>query len=495
MWPCCNQIWKNEVLRAPPDISGGGASASNQPAAGESKKARQGRPEAASGASLGINGDIVRRSAPPIPSRSPEFTSPKPPHWQEVRRTIWSLSRTAASLIYPPGTPSREIKGVGTCRWAVQSRQDGVDVNMSTYAEGKQQRASFGGLQTCGLVWQCPACAARISETRRRQVNDGLAWAKSEGYQIVMLTLTARHGADDDLKALLASMKRAKQRLHRHRAWTRLKPYIVAILTATEVTHGKNGWHPHFHMIVIVKTKEAKSQLLQLDDPWRGALRAEGLDGADAAFDCRDASSVGRYVAKWGAGEELTMSGKKRAKGKGQTPLNLLEAHKAGNEGAGALWLEYVEAFHGRTQLDGLKKLVRLAGLDEMTDAEAAKDEAQANQEQDGPLTNIPHGIWVAGGRHKRTDILDAAEDHGVAGVWRVIDGKDADSEDVIERPERAPPEPPGILPDSIRDILMRSIWTPDDLDRFMDHISPEDPPSDDAVAAVICGLRRRTIR
>ena len=495
MWSCRNQIWKNEVLRAPLDMSGGGASASNRSAAGGTKKARQGRPKAASGASLGINGGIVRRKAPPIQSSPAKSASSKPPHWQEVRRTIWSLSRTAASLIYPRGTPSREIKGVGTCRWAVQSRQDGVDVNMSTYGEGTAQRASFGGLQTCGLVWQCPACAARISETRRRQVNDCLAWAKTEGYQIVMLTLTARHGAEDQLKALLGGMKRAKQRLHRHRAWARLKPDIVAILTATEVTHGKNGWHPHFHMIVIVKTKEAKEGLSHLGAAWRGALRAEGLDGADAAFDCRDASSVGRYVSKWGAGEELTMSGKKRAKGKGQTPLNLLEAHKAGNKDAGALWLEYVEAFHGRSQLDGLTKLVRLAGLDELTDAEAAKDEAQADQAQEGPLTNIPHPIWVAGARRKRTDILDAAEDCGADGVWRVIDGKVADDEDVIETPEPAPPEPPSILPDSIRGILMRSIWTSDDLDRFIDHISPpEDPPSGDAVAAAICRLRRRTI-
>ena len=87
--------------------------------------------------------------------------------WQERRREIWALQRTAASLLYPAGTPRTAVKGVGTCRWAVQSTYAGVDVVMNRYEKTGQERASFSGLQTCGLVWSCPACAARISETRR----------------------------------------------------------------------------------------------------------------------------------------------------------------------------------------------------------------------------------------------------------------------------------------------------------------------------------------
>jgi hypothetical protein len=480
MWRCSNHIWKNQVLRAPLDASGGGSVASNRPAAGGSIKARQGQPKAAPAGSLGIDGGIVGRSATPITPPASTKTGKSGPVWQETRRTIWALSRTAASLVFPKGTAAKDVKGVGTCRWAVRSRVDGVDVNMSAYESG-QQRASFGGLQTCGLVWQCPACAARISETRRRQVNSGLEWAKGQGYRIAMLTLTARHGADDDLKTLLMGMKEAKRRLHQHRAWKRIKPDLVALLTATEVTHGKNGWHPHFHMIVIVRTKAAEAGLALLGDPWRGALRAEGLDGADAAFDCRDASTVGRYVSKWGAGEELTLSGKKRAKGKGRTPLNLLEAHKAGNEETGNLWLEYVAAFHRRTQLDGLSKLVRLAGLEELTDAEAAQDDAQDGQEQEGPIANIDTETWRRVGRYRRTDLLDAAEDDGPDGVARVLAGRNAwRKSDLIEDdpvPEPEPPPPPPVLPDSLRDQLMRSIWTADELDAFVDHIEPPARP------------------
>lgn len=433
------------VLLAPFDEGRRGISGANR----KPQEARRGRAEGRGEAALGIYGGMVGRSTSDVV----EATLEKPPLWQETRRTIWALSRTAAGLLYPAGTPRDELKGVATCRWAMQSTANGVDVHLSDYQESGQRRASYSGLQTCGLIWNCPACAARISETRRRQVNEGLEWAKGQGYRIAMMTLTARHGEGDELAGLLSAMKRAKKRLHQHRAWKRLKPQIVAMLTATEVTHGHNGWHPHFHVVVILETQEAEAALAGMGDPWRGALRAEGLDGAAAAFDIQDASAAGRYVAKWGAGEELTMSGKKKAKGKGQTPLQLLEAHKAGNQAAGDLWLEYAEAFYRRTQLDGLKKLVDLAGLDDVTDAEAAQDEAQDGQERDQePLVNIDSDTWRQKARNRRTDILDAAEEDGAAGVWAVIHGPGARSD--IARPP--PPKPGGLI-----ERLMASVRPP----------------------------------
>lgn len=441
-------LWRNRfspqsfVLRAPLDASRGASSYGES----SSREARQGRVGGRAAGALGIDGGIVGRFEADAPAAKPTKQGKRktlpPHHWQELRRTIWVLSRTAAKLVYPEGTPAKQIKGVGTCRWAVRSNVDGVDVMMSTYDESGQKRASYNGLQTCGLVWQCPACAARISETRRRQVNTGLEWAKAQGHRIVMLTLTARHGEDDNLKDLLSGMKEAKRAFHQHRRWKKIKPDVVAMLTATEVTHGKNGWHPHFHVVVIVRSAEAEAALADLGDTWRASLRGQDLDGADAAFDCQNATAAGKYVSKWGAGEELTLSGKKRAKGKGQTPLNLLEAHKAGNEDAGDLWLEYVAAFHRRTQLDGLAKLVRMSGQEELTDAEAAQDEAQKGQErEEAPLVNISSADWKERGRQRRTDILDAAESDGAAGVRRVLYGDEYDPDELIET-ERAIPPP-----------------------------------------------------
>jgi len=425
---------QNAVCYAPFDECGGASGVSNH---------------GAEKAPLGIDGGIVGR-----PNRiKPNEIRENEPFHREKRRALWALSRTAASLLYPEWTPKEQVKGVATCRYAMQSKANGVDVYLSEYGDDGQKRASYSGLQTCGLVWQCPACAARISETRRRQLNDGLVWAKAQGHRIAMITLTARHGADDDLESLLRGMKDAKRRLHQHRAWKSIKRDVVAVLTATEVTHGRNGWHPHFHMIVIVKTKAAYAALSRLGDPWRGALRAEGLDGAAAAFDCQGASAAGRYVGKWGAGEELTLSGQKRGRGKGQTPLQLLEAYKAGNEKSGELWLEYVAAFYRRSQLDGLTKLVRLAGLEAISDEDAAQDQGQDDQLRDEePTVNIDADTWRSKARRKRTDILDAAEENGAAGVWSVIHGPGARCD--IARPP--PPKPGGLI-----EQLMASIQRP----------------------------------
>lgn len=99
MWRCSNHIWKNQVLRAPLDMSGGGSAASNRPGAGRAKGG-QGQLEAGGAADLGIDGGIVSRSAAPITPAASTNTGKSGPVWQETRRTIWALSRTAASLLF-----------------------------------------------------------------------------------------------------------------------------------------------------------------------------------------------------------------------------------------------------------------------------------------------------------------------------------------------------------------------------------------------------------
>ena len=51
--------------------------------------------------------------------------------------------------------------------------------------------AHFGGLQTCGSVWDDPVCAAKISERRRiDEVAPAMQAWESQGGQCLLLTLT-----------------------------------------------------------------------------------------------------------------------------------------------------------------------------------------------------------------------------------------------------------------------------------------------------------------
>ena len=346
-------------------------------------------------------------------------------HWQSTRMDRLRHQRHAAMLL-------NWEERVGLCKYCVSSTEDGVKVRLSTYGEGDEAttRASFEGLQTCGSVWHCPVCAARVSETRRGELNQMLAWAREEGHAPFLVTLTARHGIDDALPDLLDQIKRAKQKLHQHRAWKRLKRHIVGHVTATEVTGGgKNGWHPHYHILLIVRdTESTEGNLALLDaleglgDPWRASLRGVGLDGGGAAYDIQDATSAGSYVAKWGAAEEMSLSKAKKGHGENRTPPQLLAAScDEQDKRAGQLWAEYARTFKGRRQLVWSRGLKAMADIGEVSDEEAAANETQDDQQDAGEAGNVESGKWNGGVRRRRGLVLNAAEDRGAEGVAEVV--------------------------------------------------------------------------
>ena len=102
-------------------------------------------------------------------------------------------------------------------------------------------------------------------------------------------------------------------------------------------------------------------------------LRAEGPDGSGAAFQVQGATAAGNYVGKWGAAEELALSGKKSAP-RGAQPFQLLADYADQNDArAGALFAEFAGVFKGRRQLVWSPGLKKLAGIDEVSDEQAAE--------------------------------------------------------------------------------------------------------------------------
>ena len=353
---------------------------------------------------------------------------------RERRRKLFRLQRQAAKLL-----PEQRVS---KCKWAVVSKTAGVDVCMTTYERGVE-RASFAGLQTCGSVWHCPVCAQRISEVRRGELNQLLAWARARGLQPVMVTLTARHGIRDRLAEQIDAMKRAKQRLRQRREWRGIKHLIAGTVTATEVTHGGHGWHTHFHEIILVEAEDEAAALAALDGlgrVWRACLVGVGLSGGRAAWQVQGAAAAGRYVGKWGAAEEMTLTGSKEAKGKGRTPQQLLEDAAEGDEEAARLWQTFALSFKGRRQLVWSPGLRACAGIGEISDEAAAADESQEDAEEVKVIANVSHAEWIAGARERRADLLDAAETGGSSAVRAVASGLPYEADaDLIERPRPRP--------------------------------------------------------
>lgn len=337
--------------------------------------------------------------------------SAPPPKHQTNRSEAFRLQRLAARIL------GRER--VGKCMWSV------ADLTSQIRILRRTGRSRFEGLQTCGSVWHCPRCSATISETRRQELNKALQAARAQGLSPVLITLTFRHKAGDDLPTILAALKAAKKHWHDSRTYRGHKAHIVGVITATEITHGKaNGWHPHLHLLMFLRlpsglpyvtTQEAIRTDLKAQ--WLASLEASGLDGNGAAFDFQPGDAAGQYVAKWGAAEELTLSAKKGGTDPDATPGKtpglhpfaiLREAEHSPHHRA--LFYAYALAFKGRRQLQWTPGLRALFGVVETSDEEAAAEPTPDNQDE--WQTSIGTGDWPALRAKGRARVLDLAEAH-----------------------------------------------------------------------------------
>lgn len=405
-----------------------------------------GRSEAAGGARLGTYTDTVDSEIGKTQQNKAKDASRR-----ASRHALHRAQRAAAKLVKKF---IRQDHRITKCKWVKCA--DKVRLVVNTYGEGDQtaRRASYKGLVICGNVWGCPVCGSRISRIRRAEMNVLLAWARSEGLVPILLTLTARHGRSDSLERLLHGMKEAKRRLRQRAEWRRL-PFQGSV-TATEITHGtRNGWHPHFHELILLRAKseeEALDMARTLRSPWLASLRAYGLDGASAAFDVRGAAEAGNYVAKWGVAEEMTLSGDKAGKtqdghDRGRLPSQLATLGGEGDATAAKLWVEYFEATSGkrRNQLVWSRGLKLRCGVEEVSDEDAALKEAEDED------TTEYAGEWDGEAwrplQSKRVRLMDAAEEGGVAAV---------------KIAERGPPDPGG-----------------DPLEEFIELIESWDRPDD----------------
>jgi len=284
----------------------------------------------------------------------------------ESNLSRYAAKWTAAKLLQ--GHDDKLARRLSHCGYVAREFDVTLERNGVTGAAG------FDGLKTCVSVWCCPCCSPRISAKRKDELDQLLSGARAEKLSVVMLTLTARHDRTMRLAPFLDALKRAKQRLRQRREWRALKPSFVGSVTATEVTHGANGFHPHFHEICVMDCPAAVAleRLGALRSAWLSSLAAVGLSGNDAAFQVQAANAAGQYVAKFGAAEELALHGVKKGRHGSRSPWQLLNDARDGDAQAAAVWIEYALAFRGRRQLVWSNGLKARFGIDDKPDEDLA---------------------------------------------------------------------------------------------------------------------------
>lgn len=255
------------------------------------------------------------------------------------------------------------------------------------------QTTHYAGLQTCGSVWRCPVCSAKIAEKRRPELVQAMDGHKAAGGFVQLLTLTCPHQLKDNLVELLAKQSKALNLFFNDRQVKALMLEMgnIGKVKALEVTHGRkseqnNGWHPHYHFLLFqglsvdlvpLSIPQTVEWQLRLYQRWASACKRSGLGtpSYEHGLKLDDGSKAAKYVSKWGLEDEMTKGHTKKAI-HGETPFDFLRAYLLDktDKQAAALFVEFAETFEGKRQLTWSKGLKKRYAISEKTDETLADE-------------------------------------------------------------------------------------------------------------------------
>jgi ribosomal protein L37AE/L43A len=338
----------------------------------------------------------------------------------------------------------------------------------------RKGRAGYAGVVTCGSVHVCPCCGTSIRATRQAELEAvGIAW-ECESCGLAMMTLTMRHYDRQKLMDLVEYQRTAWRESfgqNAKRGWRTAKVTfgIRGYIRAWEVTHGENGWHAHYHVLLFLARNLDAGQVAELQaaafTAWYDALlKIPGAYAPNEKYGVRidaanrgEAGDLARYLMKnqdgkasWGIAAELTRQDVKEGREDSLTPFQIarLILDPATGEKDRAryivLWREFERAATGIRSLywsNGLKALLREMGidLDDRTDGKVAEDAEKAGAR----LAMIPAATWYRHIAHvpgRALALLKAAERGGTNGIrlliesWGLVWGADIfDAEELAE--------------------------------------------------------------
>ena len=316
---------------------------------------------------------------------------------QSHRSYVYALRDRASDILHEPKKLLKEQHRVCACGKHKRDSEQSVSVSVNT----SNGVASFNNIIHCGSVWVCPSCSFKISQERKKELAEAMKSCRGKGLHVAMLTLTAPHYLGDDLKGLLTKMGKAKHALWSNR---NSRDYfgkefpLIGHITATEVKYSdNNGFHPHYHILLILD-KPYKAEDLEIIESdlyefWSEKCVKQGLGkpsrkhGVDLKMGSNAEDMLADYIAKWGLAEEMTQSHMKVGK-KNMSSLTMWEVLDLSQMEASTrdkysyIFKTYAHAFKGRRQLFWSKGLKKLLSIVETTDEELANKE----ESEDAPI-------------------------------------------------------------------------------------------------------------
>ena len=296
----------------------------------------------------------------------------------------WKMQQQAAQLL-----PKERVAGCLRRRVKLSGEEQVVE-HIDTLTGALS--VGYAGLQTCGSVWVCPICSARISDYRREELKAAVTSARAKGFHVYLFTQTVRHDASIPLEVLADGIQQARRLLRNRKTWKHFAQRVglAGSVRALEVTVGPSGWHVHYHELLFTDRTIDQADTLAINAAWLKACVSAGLPAPNHhGTDIRSGDKADEYVSKWGLADEL-FTDAKGAKVRNRNPWKLLTDAGNGDDHAGKLFQEYAAVFKGRRQLvwsDGLRDLLGLGEL--LTDEQLLQTEEVVNV-----LAAIPHQVW-----------------------------------------------------------------------------------------------------
>ena len=327
----------------------------------------------------------------------------------------------ADALKIAPGKLPANVHRTVACTWIRVA-------DVSLVKPAKRDSYHYKGLATCGSVHTCPICASKIQERRRQEVAQAIAYAATISRAPFMASFTFPHRVEQPLSLLLSLQQAAIKHMRGSRGYIALmlRAKAAGRIRNLEVTHGRNGWHPHTHELLFLDQKTPPCWLRhELSLLWLKACCKVGLflperdseaDFLRHSVDLRAGDEgVAGYMAKmddqskWGLSHELTKSSSKQGRRAGVHPFKL-----ANETATGHLFVEYVHAMKGQRQLVWSRGLKNLVGIQDKTDEEIAQEES-AKADDRIPIT--PPAWRFVLGNDARWELQHAAKVGGARAV------------------------------------------------------------------------------
>lgn len=273
---------------------------------------------------------------------------------------------------------------MGCGRW----KNYGSDPNIAEIEVVGETPRMLGHLR-CKAVWSCEHCAPRrVAQTRSWLRAELMPALEAENLSASLVTFTLSHSYEDDWSKVVDDLARAYTLMDRNVKDDYIAAGSVGKLKSLEATVGKNGLHPHFHVLLThAKDADLKKLAARLEVAWVKAVVKVGGRCTDRGFDFKE-NCINDYVAKMESAHELASHSTKTSRQKGKTLGQLLDRFSIGDQESGKEWIRAQAALGGRVRFHAgnLPKKLNISCPSEWEDEDRAEELKKKKESEPEPI-------------------------------------------------------------------------------------------------------------